>query len=164
MQTIIYPSPDWLTASADIYRSTPKFEGSLKKITTRIYMRIKSEPVWGIEGDMIFGAIVENGALLDMGFLPEAEAKARAEFILGATPQEWKKILTKQGKFITEFMLGKIQLEQGNKVALLKIIPHADTFVESLTQVQLRFPDELSEEELDSFRRDLGQYRLEKGI
>ncbi len=31
--------------------------------------------------------------------------------------------MTKDSKFITDFMLGKIQLEQGNKVTLLKIVP-----------------------------------------
>ncbi len=164
MATHIYPSPAWLEESAITYRSTPKFENALKKITTRIYMRIKSEPSWGIAGDMIFGAEVENGVLLELGFVPETEAKAKAEFILTATPQEWKRILTKDSKFVTDFMLGKIQLEQGNKVTLLKIVPRADTFVESLTQVDLKFPDDLTAEELEVFCDELARIRLEKGI
>ncbi len=57
-----------------------------------IYMRIKSEPSWGIAEDMIFGAAVENGVLLELGFVPETEAKSKAEFILTATPQEWKSV------------------------------------------------------------------------
>ena len=61
-------------------------------------------------------------------------------------------------------MLGKIQLEQGNKVTLLKIVPRADTLVESLTQVDLKFPDELTAEELEVFCDELARIRLEKGI
>ena len=164
MTTYQYPSPAWLEASAKIYHSSSKFENELKKVTTRLYLRIKSEPAWGIDGDMIFGAVVEKGVLKEMGFCNEEEAKSKAEFILTATPQEWKKILTKESKFLTDFMLGKIQLEQGSKVGMLGIAPYANLFVEALTQVELKFPDEMTPQEREAFCNELAKIRIEQGI
>ena len=153
--TIRYCSPEWLEESAKLYRATDRFENALKKVTTKIYYRIIAEPAWGIEKDIIFGAEVDAGKLLELSFFSEAKTKSRAEFILSATPQVWKGILRKDKKFISEFMLGKVKLESGSKPGLLKITPYANHFVDALTQFPLQFPDEMSAEELDTYRADL---------
>ena len=69
-----------------------------------------------------------------------------------ATPQKWKKILRKQSDFVTDFMLDKIKLELGTKVKMLELAPHVNNFFDFLTQVDLQFPDEMSEDELTSYR------------
>ena len=78
-----------------------------------------------------------------------------AEFILSASPQVWKKVLRKEDKFLTDFMLGKITLQQGSKVGVLAIAPHSNTFVDALTQIPLQFPDEMTPAELLIYRDDL---------
>ena len=106
---IRYCSPEWLEESARLSRATDRFENAIKKVTAKIFYRITAEPEWGIEKDIIFGAEVDNGKLLELAFFSEAEAKKRADFILSATPQVWKGILRKDKKFISEFMLGKVK-------------------------------------------------------
>jgi putative sterol carrier protein len=81
--------------------------------------RVKAEPAWGIDKDIIFGMFVEKGELTKIDFFSEADALKEAEYVIAATPQEWKKILRKQSKFLTDFMLGKIKLEHGSKVGVL---------------------------------------------
>jgi hypothetical protein len=78
---------------------------------------------------------------------------------MGATPQEWKKILRKENKFLTDFMLGKISLEQGSKVGVLGLAPYANTFIEALTQVELQFPDEMEAGALAEFRSYVSKFR-----
>ena len=134
------------------------------RVTTKIFYRISAEPAWGIEKDIIFGAEVDAGKLLELAFFSEAESQQRAEFILAATPQVWKGILRKDTKFITEFMLGKVKLESGSKPGLLKITPYANHFVDALTQFALQFPDEMSAEELDAYRADLSGFREKTGV
>ena len=126
--------------------------------------RVKAEPAWGIEKDIIFGMFVENGVLTQMDFFTEEQALDQAEYILSATPQEWKKILRRKSKFVTEFVLGKIKLEHGSKVGVLAVAPHANTVVESLTQVELQFPDEMSAEELAKYRSDFQEFRTRLGV
>ena len=162
--TIRYCSPEWLEESAKLYCATDHFENALKKITTKIFYRISAEPAWGIEKDIIFGADVEAGKLLELSFFSEAESQQRAEFILAATPQVWKEILRKDKKFISEFMLGKVKLESGSKPGLLKITPYANHFVDALTQFELQFPDEMAPEELEAYRTDLSGFREKTGV
>ena len=162
--TIRYCSPEWLEESAKVYRSTPRFEEALKKVTTKIFYRITAEPAWGIEKDIVFGAVVEAGKLLDLNYYSESEAKKTASFILAATPQVWKGIIRKEKKFITEFMLGKVTLEEGSKPGLLKITPYANHFVDALTQFEIQFPDEMSADELEAFRVELSSYRENSGV
>ncbi len=160
----IYCTPEWLEESAMIYRATPRLQEALKKVTTRICYRITAEPAWGIDKDFIFGADVTEGALNDMRFFSEAEAKEKAEYVMAATPQEWKLILRKDHKFLTDFTLGKIKLEQGSKVGVFGLAPYANGFIDALTQVGLKFQDELTPQQLDEYRQYASQFRTRLGV
>lgn len=160
----IYCTPEWLEESARIYRATPAFEEALKKVTSHICYRVTAEPNWGMDSDIIFGISVTEGVLNDMRFYGEDEAREKAEFIMAATPQEWKLILRKEHKFLTDFTLGKIRLEQGNKVVVFKLAPHANTIIDTLTQVNLQFQDELSLQQVEEYRQYAAQFRSRLGV
>ena len=159
-----YCTPDWLEESARIYRANPGFQEKLKKLSEKVCYRVKAEPAWGIDQDIIFGTFIEAGKLTKLAFLSEEEAKREANYIMAATPQEWKKILRKESKFLTEFMLGKIKLEKGSKVTVLRLAPHAPTLVEALTQVEIQFPDEMSPDELAKYKSRLEEFRKNLGV
>ena len=160
----IYCTPEWLEESARIYRATPRFQEAMKKLTTRVFYRITAEPGWGIDRDIIFGAIVSEGVLNDLRFYSEDETKEKAEFIMSASPQEWKLILRKAHKFLTDFTLGKVKLEYGSKVGVFKVAPYADTFIDALTQVNLQFQDELSPQQIQEYREYADQFRSRLGV
>lgn len=157
----IYCTPEWLGESAKIYRETPSFEETLKRLSVRVFFRIAAEPEWGINQDFIFGALVTEGKLDELRFFNEDEAKEKADFIMAATPQEWKLILRKDHKFLTDFLLGKIALEQGSKVGVLGLAPYADAFINALTQVELQFQDEMSPQQLQDYQEYASQFRAE---
>jgi hypothetical protein len=159
-----YCTPEWLESSAEAYRADPKYQQAMAKLSTKLGLVIKAEPRWGIEQDIIMAAFLNQGELEALAFLSEEDARREAEFLLGATPQEWKKILRKESKFVTDFMLGKITLEQGSKVGVLAIAPHSATFVDALTQSELQFPDEMSPEELDEYRAYVEEFRARLGV
>ena len=159
-----YCTPEWLEESARIYRATPRLQEALKKVTVRVCYRIIAEPAWGIDKDFVFGVDVTEGVLNDLRFFSETEAKEKAEFVMAATPQEWKLILRKEHKFLTDFTLGKIKLEQGSKVGVFGLAPYANAFIDALTQVNLKFQDELSPQELDEYRQYASQFRTSLGL
>jgi hypothetical protein len=159
-----YCTPQWLEESGKSYQSNPEFREKLKKLSAKICYRVKAEPAWGIDKDIIFGMFIDKGELTRIGFFAEVDALKEAEFIISATPQEWKKILRKQSKFLTDFMLGKIKLDHGSKVGVLGVAPHANTVVEILTQVELQFPDEMSAEELATYRANFEEFRANLGV
>ena len=159
-----YCTPEWFEELEKTYRSDSRFEEQFKKLTMVVCYRVKAEPAWGIEKDIIFGNELDKGRLIKLGFYSEEDAKKDATFILSATPQEWKKILRKEAKFVTDFMLGKIKLEQGSKVAVLKLAPLSDKLVDFLTQHEIQFPDEMSSDELARYRSYLEELRSKLGV
>ena len=164
MSLVQYPTPEWLEESAKKYRANPKFQKELHKITANMYYRIKAEPAWGIDEDILFGINVEDGELLEISFVSEAEAKEKADYLMAATPQEWKSLLRKNTKFLTDFMTGKITLELGSKVGVLGLAPHANTLIDALTPGEIQFPDEMTTEELEQLRADVAGFRAELGV
>ena len=82
---------------------------------------------------------------------------------MAATPLTWKKILRKKRDFVTDFILGKIGLELGTQVSMLELALYANNMLDCLTQVDLRFPDEMSADELTTYRSKMETFRHAKG-
>ena len=159
MAAIRYCTPEWLEESARVYRSSPEIQKELSKLSTKLSFRIQAEPAWGIEADIYFGAVVEAGELRELAFVSAETAKGTADYIMGATAPEWKRVLRKEVKAITEMMLRKIVLEKGSMASALALMPYAPTFIDALTKVDLRFPDELTPQEIEQFRADVKEFR-----
>ncbi len=164
MTTFYYCTPEWLEETARLYRANPQGKEKLKKLSGKMVYRVKAEPLWGIEKDIFFCLFFEQGELIKLELVSEEEGKTEAEFIMGATPQSWKKILRKENKFITDFMLGKIKLEKGSKIGVLAVAPHANNVIELLTSVELVFPDELSTDEFEQYKINMKSFRKELGV
>jgi hypothetical protein len=164
MAVVRYCTPEWLEESSKIYRADPAVQKALEKVTVKFFFRVRADPSWGIDPDILFGTVVEKGALLDLSFHSEAAAKEKADFIAAATVQEWKKVLRKDAKVLTELMLRKIVLEQGSMTEALPLMPHAPTLVDVLTKAELRFPDEMGPEELERYRKDVQAFRARLGV
>jgi len=160
----IYCTPEWLEACAKVYHEKPQYEEAFKKLSVRIFFRVTAEPAWGIDPDFVFGSDMTKGILNELRFYNEDETKTKAEYVMAATPQEWKLVLRKEHKFLTDFMLGKIRLEQGSKVGVLGIAPYSDTLINLLNEIPLKFQDELSPQQLDEYRQYASQFRSRLGI
>lgn len=162
MTTHQFCTPGWLEESARIYRASPDAKDKLKKLTAKICCRVKSNLDWGISEDIIFGVFIDRGELKTLKFFTEGEAFQEAEYLMAAAPETWKKILRKEHEFVADLMLGKINMELGTKVKMLKLALHVNNIFDFLTQVDLHFPDEMSENELASYRSKMETFRREK--
>jgi hypothetical protein len=159
-----YCTPEWLEESAKNYRATTEFEEKLKKVSWKFCFRMQAEPQWGIDRDIIFGAFFDAGKLIRIGFFAEEDAVKEGDFLLAAPPQEWKRILRKQGKFTADFMGGKIKLEHGDIKKVVMVAPYANTIVDAITRMDLQFPDEMTSEELEAYRSHVETFRAELGV
>jgi hypothetical protein len=163
METL-YCTPEWLEECARVYHEKPFYQEAFKKLSVRIFYRVIADPSWGFDRDFIFGADLTRGVLNELRFYTEDETKAKAEFVMAATPQEWKLVLRREHKFLTDFMLGKIRLELGSKVGVLGIAPYADTFINLLNEIPLKFQDELNPQQLEDYREYTTVFRSKLGI
>jgi hypothetical protein len=159
-----YCTPEWLEASLKGFQENERLRSGLGKLSVKVCFLVKAEPQWGIDEDILFGGFVEQGELTRLSFFSPQEAARDAEFVLAAAPQEWKKILRKESKFVADFMLGKIKLTQGSKVGVLNVAPYSGALVDSLTLHELQFPDEMTPDELEQYRADVRQFRSELGV
>ena len=163
MKTHYYCTPEWLKESHDLYQSNPEAKQKLKKLTANMAYRVKAEPSWGIDKDVYFCVFFNAGELNKLELVSK-DAAENAEYLLTATPQTWKSVLTKNSKFISDFMLGKIKLEKGSKVGVLSIAPHANNVLDALTPMKLVYPDELSHEDLEQYRTNMEGFRKELNV
>lgn len=161
MASYSYCTPEWLAENAQRYTADSKFEERLKKISWKMAYRVTADKTWGIDHDMIFGAFLDAGKLLKLELMTEEDVVEQADFILSATPEEWTKILRKQYKFIARFMMQQVKLDQGEKVDVLGLAPYANDLIAALTQTDMQYADEMSAEELETYRQRLNLARAE---
>jgi hypothetical protein len=164
MTTYYYCTPEWLAECAERAQENPKMMKALEKLTLSMAFRIKADPGLGIDQDIIFAAFGSKGKLERLDFISEAEAQEKAEIILAASPQQWTKLLRKESLFGGDVMSRKITIEKGSITNVIRVAPYSGTFVDALTQVDLKFPDEMSPDELEEYRDCINEFRLELGV
>jgi len=147
-----------------MYRSNPDLQKALKKLSVRMAYRVTEEPKWGIDRNIIFCTFFENGELTKATFLSEEQTKEEAEFLVVGTPERWAKLLRKESKFGTDLALGRVKLEIGSKVGVLKVAPYSKQVVELLNLAGCKFPDEMSGDELEAYRSNMEKLRAELGV
>jgi len=160
----IYPNPEWLEEAYKAFQADPKWENKLKKLSGHFAYRIQADEAFGLDKDLYMCMVLDAGKLTKLEHVTEEDAKNEADFLLGATPQVWKRILQKLDKFVGAFMGRRIKLEKGSTVGALALGPHAGTLVDVLTLVELQFPDDLSPDELAEFKSKLDDFRASKGL
>jgi len=164
MTTYQYCTPDWLAESAKRYQEDPNFHKTFQKLTLKVAFRIKADPALGIEQDIVFAAYINQGDLEKLAFISKAEAESEADFILATSPRQWSKILRKESMFAGDVMMGRITIDKGSKPGVIKIAPYSTAFVNALTQVDVQYPDEMSPDEIETYRQTINQFRTELGV
>jgi putative sterol carrier protein len=164
MTEYIYPGPEWLEDSKKAFDADTSYEEKLKKLTGGYCFQITAEPEWGIDKDAYIFMGMDAGKMTKFCHVSEDQAKKDSEYIMGATPQTWKRILKKKAKFVGQFMMGKVKLVQGNTVGALALGPYSGTLVNVLTLVDLKFPDELQPDELEKFKTAFTEFRANAGV
>lgn len=154
-----YCSPEWLEENASRYSQNKALKAKLKKLSAGMGFKVLADPKLGIEKDIIFAAFIDKGELIRLSFISEEEARKETDYILMATPSEWIGLLRKQQKFIARFMMQKIVLDHGEKVDVLKLGPYANDLVDVLTQVDVRYQDEMTAQEMEAFQTSLTEFR-----
>jgi len=161
---IRYCTPEWLEEMGKAFRTNPEYEEKLKKLSAKVCWLIKPAPEWGIDGDILFCTFLNQGRLEKIGFISKEDALKESEFILAATPQQWKKLLRRESKFLTDFMLGRVTLDHGSRVAILSLIPYTDIVMDLLTVIELQYPDEMTPEELAEYQTTIKKFRTELNV
>ena len=135
-------SPEWLAENGRLYNENAELQDTLKKLTVKMAYRTTADSNWGIEKDLLWCTFFEKGQLTKMCVLTQDEVDNEAEFLLSAPPETWAKLLRRSAKFGTELTIGRVKVEQGSKLGVMKVAPYSKHVVTLLTQAATAYPDE----------------------
>jgi putative sterol carrier protein len=163
---IPYATPEWLEAVVKNYKDNPENENRIfKGMTIFISFHIQTDPKFGIERDIYFGTRLDNGVLQDdSALMSKEDAEKRSDFILGAPPPTWKRLIKKERGFVNLVMTGKIKIEKGLPPKILSLAPKSPALVECFYKVDTEWPDEMPPERLEQYKAQVKDFREKLGI
>lgn len=154
MAQVKYLTPEHLDAITAAFQA-PEVQKALEKLTTKIAWRVKAEPSWGLDQDVIYATEIKAGVTSPLHYVTEAEAKSFAEFFMVAKPDVWKKIDSGKADFATQLTMMKVKLAKGSLMQMMKLAPYSKDMVKATKTVEVRYPDEMSPEELAEYRQNI---------
>ena len=161
-----YATPEWVEAMAKVYRDNPENQNkTFKGMTLFLAFRILANPILGLDRDIYFGTHIEDGILQDDStIISKHYAEQKADFILSATPETWKRVIKKQQGFVSAFMVGKIKLDKGSVPKVIALAPKSPAVVECFHQVDTEWPDEMSPQRLEEYRAYVKEFAAKLGV
>lgn len=163
---IPYATPEWVQAMAEVYRANPENQNkTFKGMSLFLVFRVLPDPEFGLERDILFGTHLDDGVLQDDStIMSKKQAEQKADFILSASPETWKRVIMKQQGFVSAFMSGKIKLDKGSPPKIIALAPKSPAVVDCFHQVDTEWPDEMSPERLEEYRALVKEFTTRLGV
>ena len=163
---IPYVTPEWVEAIAQNYRDNPENQNKIfKGMTIFLSFRIQADPKFGLDEDIYFGTHLEDGVLQDdSALISKEDSEKKADFILSAPPETWKRVIRKEEGFVSAFMTGKIKLDKGEAPKMIALASKSPAIVELLKQIDTEWPDEMSPQRLDEYKAQVKEFRGRLGV
>lgn len=160
-----YVTPEWLVQAGNNYRANPENEKTFKGMNIFLTFRVTEDAKFGLHKDIFFAMHLENGVLQpDSALLSKADAFARSDFVVSATPEVWKAVIRKQKGFIAAFMTGKIKLDKGNPTRMVSLASKSSAVVEAFNKIDTEWPDEMSPQRLSEYEAYVSEFRQKLGV
>jgi putative sterol carrier protein len=158
---IPYPTPEWVAAMGENYRASPENQNKIfKGMTIFLTFRVEADPKFGLDEDIYFSTHLVNAVLQDDSTLISKEdAEKKSDFILSASPAQWKKVIRKQEGFLSSFMTGKIRLNKGEASKVIALASKSPAVVDLFHKTQTEWPDEMSPQRFESYKSQVSEFR-----
>jgi putative sterol carrier protein len=151
-----YLSQEWLEYSFEAYQTNAHLQDRLKKVTHDMVYRIMANPEWGIDNDLYFALDMKAGVLSRLAYTNKEDAQ-KADFIVAGSPKEWIDIMKDKTRFIARFMMSELKLDMGDRLDVIRLAPYVREMVKMLTQVEVHYPDDMSPEEIETYRAKINK-------
>lgn len=135
-------TPKWFEENARLYNENTELQDTLRKLTVKMGYHATQDTAWGLDEDVFWCTYFENGVLNKMATMTKEECEAESDFVLVSKPATWSRLLRRTAKFGTELTIGRVKVEKGSKLGVLKVAPYSKHVVTLLTQADTNYPDE----------------------
>jgi putative sterol carrier protein len=158
---IPYPSPEWVAQMGENYKANPENQNKIfKGMTIFLTFRVEADPKFALDKDIYFSTHLINAVIQDDSTLISKEdAEKKSDFILGATPSQWKKIIKRQDGFLSSFMTGKIRLNKGDAPKVIGLASKSPAVVDLFNRIPTEWPDEMSPQRFEAYESEVREFR-----
>ncbi|MBM4445063.1 MAG: hypothetical protein FJ020_07155 [Chloroflexi bacterium] len=161
-----YVMPEWVDQAGKNYTANPdNAQKTFRGMNIFLTFRVLADPKFGLHNDIYFAMHLENGVLQpDSTLVSKADALAKSDFVVSATPDVWKGVIKKQKGFISAFMTAKIKLDKGNPTRMVSLASKSSAVVEAFNNIDTEWPDEMSPQRLHDYESRLAEVRQKLGV
>jgi putative sterol carrier protein len=154
MAQVKYLTPEYMEAVTVAFQD-PQAIKALEKLTTKLAWRVKAEPSWGLDQDIMYAAEIKAGVISPLHYVTEEEAKSFAEFFMVAKPETWKKIDTGKADFAAQLVMQKVKLGKGSMMQMMKLAPYSKDMNKVMMTLDVLYPDQMSPDVLADYRKTM---------
>ncbi len=158
----IMGTPEWIDAfekaiqGDDLYKEVAKeWEGSCV-----IHMLANSD--LGFEDDIFIFMDLWHGECRFVKPVPR-ETGENGEYVLTGEFERWQSIMAKELDVLKAMMQGKIKLK-GDLPSIVRSVKAASRLVDLASDLDTKFPAQMSEEEMEEFKVNIKKMREEFGV
>lgn len=161
---VVYPTPEWIEEVHKVWHSDPENPKKFARMAGRILCyRVYANPRIGLDEDLYLWNKFEDGNLVESRLVSAEEAK-KATWVVSASYEVWRDIISGKDKFVGDLMLGKVKIDSGDASTLIPLGPLAVLLAAIFNKVKSVYPDSFSPDELEKFRQKVRGFRERLGV
>ncbi|PKN53138.1 MAG: hypothetical protein CVU55_02700 [Deltaproteobacteria bacterium HGW-Deltaproteobacteria-13] len=147
-------SPEWVGEWEKKLQNDEKYKAlALPNWENPIVIHLLKNPAFGVDQDIYVKMdLWHDGECKSIRYIPSTAAGDPGNFIIGGTIERWLAVSRKQLDVVKGMMQGKLKLK-GDLPTIVKAVKAAVRIVETVGEVGGVYQDELTPEQIESFRK-----------
>lgn len=146
----IMGTPSWILAYEELIRSDAAYKELAKDWEGSVVIHILAAPAVGLDSDMYLFIDLWHGDCRSVRLVPASVGEG-GDYVLTAAYERWKQVMQSQLDTTKALMQGKIKLK-GELTTIVRYSKAATRLAELVGMVDTIFLDEMSPEEIESFK------------
>jgi putative sterol carrier protein len=158
----IMGTPAWIATYESLIQNDAVYKMLAKGWEGSVVIHITAKPEAGLDEDMYLLIDLWHGDCRAVRLVPP-EAGEGGDFVLTATYDRWKQVMTKELDVVKGLMQGKIKLK-GHLPTIVRYNKAATRLVELVASMNTIFLDEMTPEEIEAFKPWVEFIKEEYGV
>ncbi len=158
----IMGTPSWILSYERLIQGDPLYKELARGWEGTVVIHILSDPRVGLDEDMYMLIDLWHGDCRSVRLVPR-EAGEKGDYVLTGEYDRWKQVMTGELDVTKGMMQGKIRLK-GHLPTIVRYAKAATRLAELAREIDTVFLDQMTQEEIDTFRLWVRAIREEFGL
>lgn len=158
----IMGTPSWIAAYERLIQGDATYKQLAQGWEGTVVINVQADPDVGLDEDMYLLMDLFNGECRSVRLGP-AEAGEAGNYVLSASYDRWKQVMTGDLDAVKGMMQGKIRLK-GHLPTIVRYSRAATRLVELVLGVNTIFLDDMTPEEIEAFKPWVSFFKDEYGV